>query len=121
MQKSECNSQSAGNTVSKAKKTFDRVMRGHSDANIRFDDLRTLLLHLGFAERVRGGHHIFTRENVLEIVNLQPRNGRAKPYQVKQVRSILNTYGIAAHIVPEESTDGQIDPEPTDFEECDHE
>jgi hypothetical protein len=35
-----------------------RVIRGTSDANIRFEDLRSLLNALGFAERVKGSHHI---------------------------------------------------------------
>ena len=29
--------------------------------------------------------HIFTREGVEEIVNVQPKGGNAKPYQVRQV------------------------------------
>ena len=29
------------------------ILRGRSDANIRFDDLRALMQHLGFEERVR--------------------------------------------------------------------
>jgi predicted RNA binding protein YcfA (HicA-like mRNA interferase family) len=72
-----------------------RVLRGSSDANIRFSDLRTLLLRLGFEERIRGSHHIFTREDVDEIVNLQPRRSFAKPYQVKQERKILIRYKLA--------------------------
>ena len=42
--------------------------------------------HLEFAERVRGSHHLFDKEGILEIVNLQSRGGHAKPYQVRQVR-----------------------------------
>jgi predicted RNA binding protein YcfA (HicA-like mRNA interferase family) len=34
------------------------VLRGGSDANILFGDLRTLLLALGFQERIKGSHHI---------------------------------------------------------------
>lgn len=70
-------------------------MRGASDANIGFEDLRALLRHLGFAERVRGSHHIFTRDGVAEILNLQPRGGKAKPYQVRQVRGVLVSAGLA--------------------------
>ena len=66
-----------------AETIFVRVLRGSSDANIRFADLRGLLLTLGFTERIKGSHHIFTREGVAEILNLQPRNAMAKPYQVK--------------------------------------
>jgi hypothetical protein len=76
-------------------KTLDRILRGTSDANTRFADLRTLLLSLGFAERVRGSHHIFTRDGVAEILNLQPRGKLAKPYQVRQVRGVIVAYKLA--------------------------
>jgi hypothetical protein len=81
--------------VSKVERTLRRILRGNADANIRFDELRVLLTHLGFAERIRGDHHIFTRDGVAEILNLQPRTGKAKPYQVKQVRNVLSSYGFA--------------------------
>jgi HicA toxin of bacterial toxin-antitoxin, len=72
-----------------------RVLQGTADANIRFSELRDLLIRLGFAERVKGSHHIFTREGIAEILNLQPRNSMAKPYQVKQVRRALVQYKLA--------------------------
>jgi hypothetical protein len=81
--------------VSKFAKTLQRVLRGTSDSNIEFNDLRALLQHLGFTERIRGDHHIFTREDVREILNVQPRNGKAKPYQVKQVRNVILAYKLA--------------------------
>jgi len=71
-----------------------RVLRGTSDANIPFDGLRHLLRRLGFAERIRGSHHIFTKEGVAEILNLQPKGRQAKPYQVKQVRSVILKYRL---------------------------
>jgi predicted RNA binding protein YcfA (HicA-like mRNA interferase family) len=61
---------------------LSRVLEGSADTNIRFSDLRALLSRLGFTERVRGSHHIFTRDGIAEILNLQPRNSLAKPYQV---------------------------------------
>jgi hypothetical protein len=72
-----------------------RVLRGSSDAGIRFDDLRALLRQLGFAERIKGSHHIFARAGVDEILNLQPKGSMAKPYQVKQVRGALVQYKLA--------------------------
>ena len=84
-----------GNVVSKIAKTLDRVLRGNADANIRFGDLCALLEHLGFAERIRGGHHIFSRDGVVEILNLQPCGDKAKAYQVKQVRGVIVAYGLA--------------------------
>ena len=80
--------------MGKPQKTLDRVLRGASDSNIRFDDLRSLLKRLGFAERIRGDHYIFTRDGVVEILNLQPRGALAKPYQVKQVRNIIVQYEL---------------------------
>lgn len=74
---------------------MERVLRGNADANINFGDLRALLRHLGFAERVRGSHHIFTRDGVEEILNLQPRGSQAKAYQVKQVRGVIVAHGLA--------------------------
>ena len=71
-----------------------RVLRGSSDANIRFAELCSLLSRLGFAERIKGSHHIFTHERVAEILNVQPRNSLAKPYQVKQVRRVLVQYKL---------------------------
>lgn len=70
------------------------ILSGSSDANVEFSGLRRLLIRLGFEERVRGSHHIFTRDGVAEIVNLQPRGNKAKPYQVNQVRSILVKYRL---------------------------
>lgn len=81
--------------MSSASKTLERVLRGNSDASIRFNSLRTLLISLGFAERIRGNHHIFTRAEVVEILNLQPRGAQAKAYQVKQVRVVIAKYNLS--------------------------
>lgn len=72
-----------------------RILRGASDANIPFNQLRHLLKRLGFAERIRGDHHIFTKNRVVEIINLQPHGSKAKPYQVKQVRGLIIKYRLA--------------------------
>ena len=50
---------------------------------------------VGFVERVRGDHPIFTRDDVEEILNLQPKQAKAKPYQVKQVRAVIHRYRLA--------------------------
>ncbi len=76
--------------MSEHEKILFRILRGTSDANISFDGVRSLLRGLGFQERIRGSHHIFTKEGVEEILNLQPKEGgKAKPYQVKQVRQVI--------------------------------
>jgi len=81
--------------MSKPEKILSKVLRGVSDANISFNDVCLLLHHLGFDERVKGSHHIFTRKNVQEILNLQPKGAKAKAYQVKQVRNIILRYKLA--------------------------
>ena len=48
-----------------------KILKGRSDANIAFEDLRKLLLKLGFEERKRGSHYIFRKEGVEEKINIQ--------------------------------------------------
>ncbi len=81
--------------MSKFDKTLEKILRGTSDANIDFEDLRKFLQGLGFQERIRGGHHIFFKDGVIEIINLQPKSSKAKPYQVKQVRNLILKYKLA--------------------------
>ena len=82
--------------MSRFTKTLRQVLSGASDANVSFGDLRTLLQRLGFSERTRGSHHIFWKDGVAEILNLQPKGGKAKPCQVKQVRNVVLKYGLGS-------------------------
>jgi len=80
--------------MANAKKLIRRILSGRADANIPFSGLCGLLKKLGFAERIRGDHHIFTKNGVNEILNLQPRGALAKPYQVRQVRETIVQYKL---------------------------
>jgi hypothetical protein len=71
-----------------------RILSGRSDANIRFSELVQLLIKLGFTERIRGDHHIFYKENIEDILNLQPKGSMAKPYQVKQIRNLFISFKL---------------------------
>ncbi len=75
-------------------KILAKILRGTSDANIPFGGMRRLLLSLGFRERIRGSHHIYSKDGVEEILNLQPRGDKAKPYQVKQIRHVILKYRL---------------------------
>ena len=75
-------------------KIFDAIMDGRKDNNIPFSDLQKLLDILGFSYRVRGSHYVYWREGVAEIINIQSDNGKAKAYQVKQVREIIRKYRL---------------------------
>ena len=84
--------------MSRPSETLWKVLRGTSDANITFNELTGFLKHLGFAMRTKGSHHIFTREGVPEILNLQPKGSMAKPYQVKQVRNVILWHRLAGDL-----------------------
>lgn len=78
----------------KYEKLYEHIIMRKSDANVPFDALCTLIKWLGFDERIKGDHHIFTRGDVEEILNIQPKEVKGKPYQVKQVREIILKYQI---------------------------
>jgi predicted RNA binding protein YcfA (HicA-like mRNA interferase family) len=76
------------------KQVLEQVLSGRSDSNIRFNELSHLLERLGFSMRIRGSHHVFRWPGRAEKINLQPLSGKAKAYQVGQVRKVLVKYGI---------------------------
>lgn len=80
--------------MSQIEKLILSVTLGKQDKNIKFNDIRHLLDFLGFHERIRGDHYIYTKVGIDEILNLQPDGTNAKPYQVKQVRNIILKYGL---------------------------
>lgn len=82
--------------MARREKILWQVLRGRSDANIRFADLCNLLRSLGFEERTSSRHHLFVKPGVEELINLQRESGKAKPYQVRQVRKILLRYGLGS-------------------------
>ena len=80
--------------MGKHEKVVETILRGTSDANIAFEDIRGVLLHFGFEERIRGSHHMYRKEGIDEKVNIQRAGNKAKPYQVKQVREVLLKYHL---------------------------
>lgn len=80
--------------MSQRDKLLVKILLGTSDTNIPFEPLCQLLRALDFDERIRGSHHIFSKEGIEEILNLQPKQGKAKVYQVKQVRDVILKYQL---------------------------
>jgi hypothetical protein len=80
--------------MSKFDKLLQKILSGGSDANVDFVELCNLLSVLGFTERVKGSHHIFTKDGIEEIINLQSVGNKAKAYQVKQVRNLILKYKL---------------------------
>ncbi len=83
--------------MSKYNKLFIQIMSGNSDNNVEFSDLQKILTILGFVVRIKGDHFIYFRDGVDEIINIQPKGNKAKPYQVKQVRNIILKYRLGGH------------------------
>lgn len=76
-------------------KLIGKILSGTSDKNIDFNDLARLLDGFNFSCRIKGDHHIYYKEGVEEIINIQPlSNSKAKPYQVKQIRLLVLKYKL---------------------------
>ena len=82
----------------KKDRILKKVLEGLSDNNTSFSDLCHLMIKLGFTERIRGSHHIFSKEGVIEILNIQPKGNKAKAYQVKQIRNLILKYKLSGEI-----------------------
>ena len=76
------------------RKLIARILQGRADNNIPFSSVCSLLRSLGFTEHIEGSHHIFTRDDIVEIINIQPDKGQMKAYQVGQIRKLFKQYGI---------------------------
>jgi predicted RNA binding protein YcfA (HicA-like mRNA interferase family) len=76
-----------------ARKTLQKILLGSK--NIRFEDMVRLVEAYGFHfNRISGSHHIFTRANIPELVNLQNLHGQAKSYQINQFMKLVETHGL---------------------------
>jgi predicted RNA binding protein YcfA (HicA-like mRNA interferase family) len=75
------------------KKVLQKILA--SSKNIRFSDMVNLVQGFGFTlSRTDGSHHIFTRPDIPELVNLQNIKGQAKPYQIRQFLKLVETHNL---------------------------
>ncbi len=64
-------------------------------ANVEFSDALRLAEALGFEElRISGSHHVLARRGIPEQLDLQDRRGQAKPYQLRQLMSLVQRYDL---------------------------
>ncbi len=83
--------------MSKWTKLRRKLLSGAADRNIRFEELMGYVAHLEFHIHTVGSHRVCSRHDVEEKLVLQPLgDGSAKPYQVKQVRKVVQQYGLGA-------------------------
>ncbi len=75
-----------------------KILSGTKDKDIDFLDIEKVLLKFGFQERINGSHHIFYKDGINEIINIQPIGSKAKAYQVKQVRQIILKYRLGGDL-----------------------
>ena len=76
-------------------KVIDKILAGNADTNIKFSDLCKVLQQFEFHLWTKGSHHIFYKEGIEEIINIQPtKDNKTKPYQVKQVRQLIIKYKL---------------------------
>ncbi len=80
--------------MGRRRKLLERILSGRSDANIPFEQTRTLLESLGFSEDIEGDHFIYRKEGVPGRINIQPQGAKCKPYQVRQIRKVLIDFDL---------------------------
>ena len=62
---------------------------------LRFEEFTALVEAFGFKLlRISGSHHIYAHPRVVETANLQPVDGMAKAYQVRQVLRMIERHGL---------------------------
>ena len=75
------------------KKILQTILAGSK--NIRFSDMVNLVEGFGFTlSRTDGSHHIFTRQDIPELVNLQNLKGQTKPYQMRQFLKLVEKHNL---------------------------
>lgn len=78
-----------------ANNTYDMVMSGKSDSNIRFNDFHNLIIDLGFTFKGQKGSHMSFYHNIInERMTIQRDGSKAKDYQVKQLRHIIEKHNL---------------------------
>ena len=80
--------------MNRHQKLLQHILLKRGDANVSFGGLCQVLRRLGFEERIKGDPHVCSMANVEEVVNIQPKGIKAKPYQVRQVRDLVLRHGL---------------------------
>ena len=74
-------------------KILNKILLGSK--NISFHELRSLAEGFGFElNRINVSHHIFVHPQVPVFLNLQNVKGQAKPYQVRQLLTLVENYNL---------------------------
>ena len=75
------------------RKLLEKILAGSK--NIRFTEATALAKAYGFnLDRINGSHHIFVHPGIPELINLQDVKGKVKPYQLKQLLSVIEQHNL---------------------------
>lgn len=75
------------------KKLLAKILGGTK--NVKFSEVELLLKGFGFElARVNGSHHIYNRDDIAEIINIQNKKGQVSPYQIKQFLALIEKYNL---------------------------
>lgn len=75
------------------RKLLEKVL--NSSKNISFHEMILLVEAFGFnLSRVRGSHFIFVHPLIPELINIQAKDGKAKPYQVREFLKLIEKYSL---------------------------
>jgi predicted RNA binding protein YcfA (HicA-like mRNA interferase family) len=76
------------------------ISSSSSPQNIHFSDLTNLMEAFGFVlARSKDSHRIYKHPQVRELLDLQDVGDKAKPYQIRQLTSLIEKYNLK---LPEE-------------------
>ena len=79
--------------MSKKQKLLRQIL--NNPKSVSFKDMVSLVEAFGFNQaRINGSHHIFTHPDIPELVNIQNVKGKAKPYQVRQFLTLVETHNL---------------------------
>jgi len=77
----------------KNQKLLLRILKNQK--NVKYDDFAKLLKGFGFElDRAKGSHYIYKRDGISELINIQNVDGEVKPYQIKQLLSLVEKYNL---------------------------
>nr|VFK41898.1 MAG: YcfA-like protein [Candidatus Kentron sp. SD]VFK47849.1 MAG: YcfA-like protein [Candidatus Kentron sp. SD]VFK80569.1 MAG: YcfA-like protein [Candidatus Kentron sp. SD] len=63
--------------------------------NVRFSEATACAEAFGFRlDRINGSHHIFIHRDISELLNLQNVEGKAKPYQIRQLLKLVEIHNL---------------------------
>jgi len=79
--------------MTKKNKLYEKIR--NAPENVRFEEICALAEMAGFTfKAARGSHKTYRHAGVVELLNFQDDGGKAKPYQVRQLLKIIESYRL---------------------------